>query len=203
MSYLLIGLGNPGKKFESTRHNAGKILAAYLQQRPGEGLKVVETDCYMNESGGWVKRQLQLKVNRLTGQQVKVKKDTTFSNLSTFQPASLFICHDDLDIPLGKFKVQFGKGPRLHNGVLSVEQALGTKEFWRIRIGIENRSTGQQADRLTGYQASRLKNEDSGEDYVLEGFTPEEKKILVSVFPEIRDRLLKKVQPFKAKNVVL
>src|SRR3990167_8300585 len=183
MSYLLIGLGNPGKKFESTRHNAGKILAAYLQQRPGEGLKVVETDCYMNESGGWVKRQLQLKVNRLTGQQVKVKKDTTFSNLSTFQPASLFICHDDLDIPLGKFKVQFGKGPRLHNGVLSVEQALGTKEFWRIRIGIENRSTGQQADRLTGYQASRLKNEDSGEDYVLEGFTPEEKKILVSVFP--------------------
>ena len=131
----------------------------------------------MNESGGWVKRQLQLKVNRLTGQQVKVKKDTTFSNLSTFQPASLFICHDDLDIPLGKFKIQFGKGPRLHNGVLSVEQALGTKEFWRIRIGIDAREEG------------RGKKEE-GEDYVLEQFTPEEKKILESVFPEIKDRLL-------------
>ena len=66
----------------------------------------------------------------------------------------LIIIHDDLDIPLGKFKIQFGKGPRLHNGVLSVEQALGTKEFWRIRIGIDN----------------RLKNTDSGEDYVLEKF---------------------------------
>ena len=188
MSYLLVGLGNPGEKYKKTRHNAGKMFIRWINEgrrtkdKGRRNFDAIESECFMNESGGWIKNDLRFTIYDLR---------------------NLFIIHDDLDIPLGKFKIQFGKGPRLHNGVLSVEQALGTKEFWRIRIGIENRSTGQQADRLTGYQASRLKNEDSGEDYVLEGFTPEEKKILVSVFPEIRDRLLKKVQPFKAKNVVL
>ncbi|MBI5356256.1 hypothetical protein HZB78_01430, partial [Candidatus Collierbacteria bacterium] len=94
---------------------------------------------------------------------------------------NLYIIHDDLDIPLGTFKIQFGKGPRRHKGILSVEQALGTKEFWRVRIGIDNRSKGQKVN--------RLESEDSGEDYVLEKFKPEEKKILESVFPEIGDRL--------------
>jgi PTH1 family peptidyl-tRNA hydrolase len=162
MSYLLIGLGNPTKKFDLTRHNVGKLFAGWLkkaQVQEGE-LEIVQTECFMNESGGWVKRKI--------------------SNLK-FQISNLIIVHDDLDIPLGKFKIQFGKGPRLHNGVLSVEQTLGTKEFWRIRIGIDSR--------LTGYQANRLKNADSGEDYVLERFKPDEKKMLEVVFPEIRDEL--------------
>lgn len=137
--------------------------------------EIMETDCFMNESGSWLKSQL----GRLTGQQVNRLKKL----------GSLFICHDDLDIPLGKFKIQFSKGPRLHNGVLSVEQALGTKEFWRVRIGIDNRLTGQQADRLTGQQVNRLKNTDSGEDYVLSKFSADEKKTLEGVFPEIRDQL--------------
>ena len=176
MSYLLIGLGNPGEKYKKTRHNAGKMLVWWLKQvqestkkyknvQEGE-FEAVETECFMNSSGDWLKK---------------------FMNHKSLIMNHLIIIHDDLDIPLGKFKIQFGKGPRLHNGVLSVEQALGTKEFWRIRIGIDN----------------RLKNTDSGEDYVLEKFRPEEKKILEAVFPEIRDRLLKKVGPFVAKNVII
>ena len=180
MSYLLIGLCNPGEKYKKTRHNAGKMLVWWLKQvqestkkyknvQEGE-FEAVETECFMNESGGWVRRKIS-NFNPPVGGQI----------------SNLIIIHDDLDIPLGKFKIQLGKGPRLHNGVLSVEQALGTKEFWRIRIGIDN----------------RLKNTDSGEDYVLEKFRPEEKKILELVFPEIRDRLLKKVGPFVAKNVII
>ena len=193
MSYLLIGLGNPGEKYKETRHNAGRAFVGWLKQvqestkkylpadathqalqagknvQEGE-FEAVETECFMNESGGWVRRKI-----------------SNFDPPVGGQISNLIIIHDDLDIPLGKFKIQFGKGPRLHNGVLSVEQALGTKEFWRIRIGIDN----------------RLKNTDSGEDYVLEKFRPEEKKVLELVFPEIRDRLLKKVGPFVAKNVVI
>jgi PTH1 family peptidyl-tRNA hydrolase len=101
------------------------------------------------------------------------------------QISNLIIVHDDLDIPLGKFKIQFGKGPRLHNGVLSVEQALGTKEFWRIRIGIDGRKK----------EEGRRKKEE-GEEYVLEKFKPDEKKVLEAVFPEIRDKLLKKGPTF-------
>jgi len=138
----------------------------------------------------------------------------SFMNHKSLIINHLIVVHDDLDIPLGKFKIQFGKGPRLHRGILSIEQALGTKEFWRVRIGIENRITGQQVNRSTGYQVfdpeglrpervNRLKDAASGEEYVLETFTAKEKKILEAVFPEIRDRLLKKVSPFEAKNVIV
>lgn len=176
MSYLLIGLGNPGKKFESTRHNAGKILAGWMRDE-GRGkreegkLEIVETECFMNSSGTWINKH--------------------YKNYKDYK--NLYIIHDDLDIPLGKFKIQFGKGPRLHKGILSVEQALGTKEFWRVRIGVDGRGL---RDKGQGLRAG-------GEDYVLEKFKPAEKKILESVFPDIRDRLSKKVGPFEAKNVVI
>lgn len=84
---------------------------------------------------------------------------------------NLYIAHDDLDVPLGQFKIQLGVGPKVHNGVKSVEEALKTKEFWRIRIGIDARDSGQA--RMTG------------EDYVLQDFTKEELDILSKVFDEI------------------
>jgi len=167
MFYLLIGLGNPGEKYKETRHNAGKLFIQRMNkgQGPrakGQGdFKAVETECFMNASGSWVK---------------------SFINHKSLFINHLIIAHDDLDIPLGKFKIQFGKGPRLHKGILSVEQALGTKEFWRVRIGVDAR---------TKDEGRRTKDE--GEDYVLERFTAEEKGILESVFAEIRDRLLENV----------
>ena len=81
-------------------------------------------------------------------------------------PKDILVIHDDLDIPLGAFKLQFGKGPKLHNGVASVENYLGTKDFWRLRVGVENR--GQQV-------RSR------GEEYVLSRFTKEELSVLESI----------------------
>ena len=184
MSYLLIGLGNPGEKYKQTRHNVGKLFAGWLKEKgtrlassgqvrkKEEGkLEIAETESFMNASGAWIKNKMAKMVTM-----VEMAKNSNHSSPSDHFD-HLIIIHDDLDIPLGKFKIQFGKGPRLHNGVLSVEQALGTKEFWRIRIGIDAREEG------------RGKKEE-GEDYVLEQFTPEEKKILESVFPEIKDRLL-------------
>lgn len=107
--------------------------------------KGLKTNVFMNDSGKFVKG----------------KKD-------------FIIVHDDLDLPLGKYKIQFGKGPELHYGVTSVENELGTKDFWRIRIGIDNRD---------------LKNKISGEDYVLENFSGEEIEILQEVYAKIRDDL--------------
>ncbi|HEC64096.1 MAG TPA: peptidyl-tRNA hydrolase, partial [bacterium] len=52
---------------------------------------------------------------------------------------NIYVAHDDLDIELGNYKIQQGKGPREHNGIKSVEQHMGGVNFWRIRIGIENR----------------------------------------------------------------
>ena len=87
--------------------------------------------------------------------------DLKFKN---YDFGNLFVAHDDLDIKLGEYKIQKGVGPKEHNGVLSVEQALGTKEFWRVRIGIENRQLAVD-----------------GETYVLQRFSPEEKEIIESM----------------------
>ena len=85
----------------------------------------------------------------------------------------LIVAHDDLDIPLGKFKIQKGEGPRLHNGISSIEKALGSKDFWRIRIGVDNRDTAKRID---------------GETYVLQDFTRGEKAILLHTFHDVVDK---------------
>jgi len=83
---------------------------------------------------------------------------------------NLYLIHDDLDIPLGQYKIQFAKGPKVHNGVKSIESELDTNKFWRIRIGIEDRDA-----------SSRTK----GEDYVLEDFTEEQKRIIKWVIQKL------------------
>ena len=178
--FILIGLGNPGKKYSATRHNAGRMLAGWLKaegrrmkdegsQIP-EGFEIVETDCFMNHSGEWITKYFRAK-----GQRLKAKGDTGPDSLSPYPLAliPLTVAHDDLDLPLGSFKIHFGRGPRLHKGILSIEQALGTKDFWRVRIGIEGRRPKAEGRRL------------SGEDYVLQPFKRDEKKILVQTFAQI------------------
>ena len=86
----------------------------------------------------------------------------------------LFVAHDDLDIPLGKFKIQKGTGPKLHNGLESIENHLKNSDFYRIRIGVENRDPERRIP---------------GEAYVLQNFTSNENAILNTTFPTIVSRL--------------
>ena len=149
-----MGLGNPGGKYESTRHNAGFLLVDSLHDRKiPKDFIVRKSEMFMNESGIFVKKlvdRYELDVN------------------------DLYIAHDDLDIPLGAYKIQFGIGPKIHNGVNSVERELGTKDFWRIRIGVDNRKPDERIQ---------------GEEYVLQYFTEEERKILNSIITEICKKL--------------
>lgn len=88
---------------------------------------------------------------------------------------NLIVAHDDLDIPLGKFHIQFAVGPQLHNGLESIENHLKTKDFWRVRIGIDNRLPDKKIP---------------GEAYTLQNFFPEEKKLLaMKIFPKIFSQL--------------
>ena len=151
---LIVGLGNPGKKYINNRHNVGHIFIDYLANELTRSqinvLKIVKTDCFMNQSGVFVKKFIE---NR------KLKIE------------NLFVVHDDLDIPLGKFHIQFAVGPQLHNGLESIEDHLHTKDFWRIRIGIDNRLADKRIP---------------GETYALQNFLPDEKKMLVTeIFPKI------------------
>ncbi len=146
----IIGLGNPEPQFDRTRHNAGFMILNQLAPKmvmgeftenkkcraeiakkkigPREFL-LVKPMVYMNESGISVRAVMDY------------YKITESSDL--IQPdwhQRLFVIHDDLDLPLGTFKIQFGTGPKLHNGLLSVYQHLGTKNFWHVRVGVDGRS---------------------------------------------------------------
>lgn len=157
---IIVGLGNYGKEYEGTRHNAGYITIDKLVENlnwtidkkfeaeviKGEGMILVKPLTYMNESGR------------------AVRKIMDFYKL---EPDDLILIHDDLDLGLGECKVVKGVGPKIHNGVNSVEKYMGQKNFWRVRIGVDNR-------KITGYVGS-------GADYVLEKFRSEEKAILNQV----------------------
>jgi len=152
---LLIGLGNPGEKYKHNRHNVGHLLAESLLKRSlPRGFVVKKSQGFMNDSGVFVNKLVE---------QNKTK------------PSDLWVIHDDLDIPLGSFKIQKGKGPKLHNGVNSIERELATDDFWRVRIGVENRSGGPKIP---------------GEEYVLQDFTQEERDILDKVINQICKKLL-------------
>lgn len=166
---IILGLGNPGAEYENTRHNAGVSF-----------LEVLGAKCQGLSSYGW-RRQKNVFVFE-THEFILVKTAGIFMNesgqllrsLSTqhLAPSTLYVVHDDLDIKLGEYKIQRGKGPKVHNGVESVENALKTKDFWRIRIGVDSR-------------VPNTEHRIPGDEYVLQKFSLEERKVLDGVFEEI------------------
>jgi PTH1 family peptidyl-tRNA hydrolase len=145
---LIIGLGNPGKKYQNNRHNAGQLFIDYLKEQKLKGVSLNKSSTFMNNSGEFVAQ----KVGR------------------NFDLNNLFIVHDDLDIALGDYKIQKGKGPKDHKGLISIDEALGESDYWYVRVGVDSRDLGQRTP---------------GEVYVLEDFTESEKEILQGVFGEI------------------
>ena len=129
MNYLIVGLGNPGTEYEKTRHNAGWIVIDHAYPNLEFG-----RDSYAN-------------AGTATAGDLLFVKPATFMNLSgeTVQyfvdkkehlPENIIVIYDDIDLPLGKFKISFDRGSGGHNGIKSIETCLGSREFIRIRIGI-------------------------------------------------------------------
>ncbi len=112
---LVVGLGNPGKEYENTRHNTGRILVGILEKKmEGKKIKFLTPDTFMNKSGPAVAKALAGK---------KALKD-------------LIVIYDDIDLPLGKMKISFNRSSGGHNGLESIIKALKSQEFLRIRIGL-------------------------------------------------------------------
>lgn len=154
---LVIGLGNPEEKYNKTRHNVGFLLIDKLKKEINKDLVALKSSSFMNDSGSFVASAL-----------------TVHGLLSTDH---LYIIHDDLDIKIGEYKIQSGKGPKDHNGIKDIEEKLGTNEFWRVRVGIENRKQEE---------GMRIK----GEEYVLQDFTNEEMEIINQVIEKACKKLV-------------
>lgn len=169
---LYVGLGNPGDKYVGTRHNVGFMLMDKLASK---------YSCSWEQSG-----KLESLIAKPAAVALMFAKPQTFMNNSgkavsslmnyyNIEKTELTVVHDDLDFRLGEFKMQTEKGPKEHNGLLSIERTLGYSDFKRIRIGIDNREDG---------------NRISGEDYVLQKFDDEEMQIVDRILEKIAVELL-------------
>lgn len=113
---IIIALGNPGAEYANTYHNAGVLFIRFLNESSFATPPTVESlGTFMNVSGPAVRKFL--------------KKDG-------IEPDRMLLVHDDVDVPVGEYKFSFGSGAAGHHGVESVIETLGTKDFWRLRIGI-------------------------------------------------------------------
>lgn len=146
----IVGLGNPGRRYEMTRHNAGFLVVDELVRCHGAG--AAQKFSWQQKFNGEVGRMA------LAGRDVTVLKPGTFMNLSGhptqamckfygFQPAELLVVHDDLDLPWGKVQVKVGGGHGGHNGLRSLVDQLASNEFVRVRVGIGRPGGGEGSAR--------------------------------------------------------
>ena len=132
--FVIAGLGNPGKKYENTRHNMGFITVDQLAEKHNIKVDKIKFKALVGEG-------------RIAGQKVLLVKPQTYMNLSgesirevmnfyKLEPENLIVIYDDMDIEPGKIKIRKKGSSGGHNGMKSIIQMLGTEEFSRIRIGI-------------------------------------------------------------------
>lgn len=173
---LIIGLGNPTKQYENTRHNAGFII-----------LEEIQKDLSFPEFQVNKKFEAEMSEAIIENERVILAKPQTFMNLSgksvsaimTFYKIpveNLTVIHDDLDIDLGTFKISSDSSAAGHNGVASIFEILGTQKIKRIRVGIEG------AERKNERQMA-------GSDFVLQKFSDEELETMKKLSKEVAKNL--------------
>jgi len=155
-AHIIVGLGNPGDEYEYTYHNVGMLFLKELEatrnilfknhtskifQYAKIGPKIfIKSLTFMNESGSAVQIALHY-----------FKEKTQH----------LLVIHDDSDLTLGSYKIDFGKGAAGHRGVASIINALGTKDFVRVRIGIRPLAVeGKRRERASEFVLKKIKKEE-------------------------------------------
>ena len=133
-AWLVVGLGNPGRDYEHSRHNAGARAAEALAQR---------LDSRMGRS----KFRALVAEGRTDGVPLRIARPTTFMNDSgqavaplarwyKIDPDHLIVLHDELDLPVGQLRLKKGGGTAGHHGLDSIVGSLGTRDFYRVRLGV-------------------------------------------------------------------
>jgi len=173
---LIVGLGNPGEKYEGTRHNIGFETLDHL-------LKKYES----LDNSTWdqsKKTKSDIKKIEICAIPTLLAKPITYMNNSglavtlllqyyKIQPQEMIVIHDDLDLPLGKIQIRFGGGTAGHNGIESIIASIGTEKFTRIRMGI-----GHPKKIIDPEEPQKIKPKNNGSisSYVISNFTEKEHK---------------------------
>lgn len=143
---LIVGLGNPGAEYEDTRHNAGFWLVDALA-RQHQGHLRQENKFHGNVARVQIKGQEAWLLQPLTYMNRSGQAVAALMRFYKIAPAEMLVAHDELDIEPGTAKLKQGGGAAGHNGLKDIITALGTQDFWRLRIGIGHpRTLGLRQD---------------------------------------------------------
>ena len=149
MALVIVGLGNPGKEYEKTRHNAGRGAVELVAKSNGFDEFVFNKTANALVGKGAIDGETATLVLPETMMNLSGKAVSAF--IKTPKAAkNLLVIHDDLDLPVGTIKMVFGRGSGGHKGVESVMRAVKTQDFARIRIGISAVGKKNQAKKVHG-----------------------------------------------------
>lgn len=165
---LIVGLGNAEAKYIYTRHNAGFLFLDFIAQ--SVFLSLPKFKCYISETKSKDNKIVLIKPTTMMNN--SGESATLVKAFYKYKNEEILVAYDDLDLELGKYKIQFNKAPKVHNGVSSIKSHLEGSNFWSLRIGIDNRD----AD---------LRKNVEGADYVLGKFKSDELQTLKTTFENI------------------
>lgn len=176
MTWVIVGLGNPGEEYVETRHNTGRMALEYFAKESGFSEWKEDKKALAHISRGMVERTLVALVN-----------PDTFMNKSGVAVAKfvktpksaerMIVVYDDLDLPLGKIKLSFDRGSGGHKGIESIARTLKTKKFTRIRVGVSPSTPGGKLKKPLGG--------DDVVDFILARFKSAELSELKTVFKKV------------------
>ncbi|HPT66302.1 MAG TPA: aminoacyl-tRNA hydrolase [Candidatus Woesebacteria bacterium] len=163
---LIVGLGNPDKKYQKNRHNLGSTLIKNLIDQKFFNKTKLSAQIFEDKN-----KIFAVPNEYMNNSGIAVQKISQFYKISA---NDILIIHDDLDLPAGEYRLQFDRGSAGHNGIKSIIDQLGTQEFYRLRVGI-----------------GKPQNNIPVEDYVLQNFSQEESTIISSITPKIFEEIKK------------
>ncbi|MGD0328781.1 MAG: aminoacyl-tRNA hydrolase [Minisyncoccia bacterium] len=178
MAFVIIGLGNPGKEYEKTRHNAGRNAVALIAKQEGLDEFVFNKKANALVVKGAIGGESAVLVLPETMMNNSGKAVVAFMK-SPKAAKNLLVVHDDIDLPLGTIKMVFGRGSGGHKGVESVMRAVKTQNFTRIRIGTS--AIGKKN------QAKKVEGEEKVIKYVIGKWKPSEEAVFKKVLKKVAE----------------
>lgn len=173
MNYIVVGLGNPGAEYEKTRHNIGRRLVEGLSSDWKSDKKVAGQSAKVEFGGKKATLVLPDTFMNKSGASVRVLAPAKKADAEKF-----IVCHDDIDLPVGKIKISFNRGSAGHKGVESIRKVLGTDGFVRLRIGIAQVTP-----------SGKIKKGQQAGEVVLKNFSTSEEKVLQKTLKQGREAI--------------
>lgn len=176
---LIVGLGNPGKQYEKTRHNIGfMVLDALHPKLPATDLSEWSLSKKFNAiiAGGTVHSEKIILAKPMTYMNHSGQAVGLIGHYYKIPPRDVIVIHDEKDLPLGELKMQTGRGDAGHNGVKSIIDHIGKEELTRIRVGVAAKNERKMRDTAK---------------FVLGRFGLLEKKLLTETIDRTADEVLK------------